>query len=412
MKREQTESRKAFLINLMYYGAIALIIWGTFRYIISWFMPFIIGFAIAAFFNPAIRLLEKRIRIGRKAIASIVVVLGYAVLVTLLTLIVLQVAALLRDLFTFLPDYVKDYIIPSLTSIDISFDSFLSFPPEWQQQLKDIQNSITQSLTSFIGTLSSAGLTLVTNITKGVPAFLVSLVFTILASFFLSCQYERAKSFILAQLSEKSRILVHTVKETLSDTILRYLKGYLKIMLITFVELSIGLTVTGVPNSIAIALGIALFDILPVFGTGGILLPWAAFELLSGNMFRALSLLIIYGIITVIRNFIEPKIIGDQLGLNPIISIISIYLGFVWIGVPGMIIMPIAVQIAIQLHRKGIVRLYKEDTSFSDPEYSESSRQNGKKGKDNGNGKAQKNSKPDKKSANNSDKEADTVKSE
>jgi predicted PurR-regulated permease PerM len=147
----------------------------------------------------------------------------------------------------------------------------------------------------------------------------------------------------------------------MSDTVLRYLRGYLKIMLVTFVELSIGLTILGVSNSIATAFEIAIFDILPVFGSGGILLPWALFQLLSGNMFVGIGLVILYGAITVIRNFIEPKIIGDQLGLNPVISIISIYLGFVWIGVAGMILMPISVQIAISLHKKGIIRLYKEE---------------------------------------------------
>lgn len=384
MKRDQTEKRKAFLINLLYYAAIVLIVWITFRYVLRWFMPFIIGFTIAAFFNPAIRLLEKRIRIGRKAIASIVVILGYAVLVSLFTLIVLQIVSLLKELFTFLPDYVKNHIIPTLTNLDLSFDSIFTFPPEWSQQLKDIQDSITQSLTSFIGNLSTAGLTLVTNITKGVPGFLVSLVFTILASFFLSFQYDKAKSFILAQLSEKTRILVRAVKQTLSDTVLRYLKGYLKIMLITFVELSIGLTVIGVSNSIAIAAGIAVFDIFPVLGTGGILIPWAGFELLSGNMFRGLGLLIIYGAVTLIRNFIEPKIIGDQLGLNPVISIISIYLGFVWIGVPGMIIMPMAVQIALTLHKRGIIRIYREDTSFADPDKEEKTGKPAKKTKKTG----------------------------
>jgi sporulation integral membrane protein YtvI len=190
---------------------------------------------------------------------------------------------------------------------------------------------------------------------------MVSLIFTILASFFLSIHYDRSKKFIMLQLSEKTRVLVHAIKNTMSDTVLRYLRGYLKIMLDTFVELSIGLTILGVSNSIATAFGIAIFDILPVFGSGGILLPWALFQLLSGNMFVGIGLVILYGAITVIRNFIEPKIIGDQLGLNPVISIISIYLGFVWIGVAGMILMPISVQIAISLHKKGIIRLYKEE---------------------------------------------------
>lgn len=361
MKKDQTESRRAFLIHLLYYAAVVGIIWFCFTYLIGWFMPFIIGFLIAAVFNPAIRVLEQRLKFGRKVAASIVVILGYAVIVVLLTLLSLQIVSALKDLFTFLPDYVQDKIIPSLMSLDLSIDSFEHFPPQWSEQIQAIQDSITSGLTSAISKLSSTGLTIVTNFTKGVPGFLISLVFTILASFFLSFQYDKTKRFIRLQLPEKMLVLVREVKETFSDTILRYLRGYLKIMLVTFVELSIGLTILGIPNSIAIAFGIAIFDIFPVFGTGGILIPWVLIELLSGDPFRSLGLLITYGVVTVIRNFIEPKIIGDQLGLNPVISLISIYLGFVWIGVGGMIIMPICVQIAISLHRKGILHLYKEE---------------------------------------------------
>ena len=366
MKKEQIESRKAFIINTLFFALVIAIIWIGFKYVLSWFMPFIIGFAIAALFNPAIRLLEKRIRIGRKAVASIVVILGYAVLVTILTLLTLQVVSLLKHLFTAMPDYVNQKILPSLMSLDFSLDSLVNVPPEWHEQIKAIQQSLTEGLTKSISSLSAGGLTLVTNITKGVPTFLVTFVFTILASFFLSFQYDKSKRFIALQLPEKVRILAREVKSAFSETILRYMRGYLKIMLITFVELSIGLTIIGVKNSVAVALGIALFDIFPVFGTGGIVIPWALIELLGGNLSTGMGLLIIYGIITVIRNFIEPKIIGDQLGLNPVISLISIYLGFVWIGVAGMILMPISVQIAISLHRKGIIKLYKEEPISAD----------------------------------------------
>ncbi|MGI6577801.1 MAG: sporulation integral membrane protein YtvI [Eubacteriales bacterium] len=362
MKKDQTERRKAFIINLLYYVAIVAIIYVCFKYLLSWLTPFIIGFVIAAIFNPAIKLLEKRLRIGRKAIASIVVVLGYAVLVSLLALILIQVITVLKRLFTHLPGYFENQILPSLMQLDFRLDSVISLPPEWQEQVRSIQESITSGLMDSIGKLSSTGLSLVTNITKGIPAFLVSMVFTILASFFFSYQYDKTKRFILLQLPERARILVHAIKSTLSDTILRYLRGYVKIMLITFVELSIGLSILGVHNAIPVAFGISLFDVLPVLGTGGIVIPWAVFSLLSDNIFLGIGLLVLYAAVTIIRNFIEPKIIGDQLGLNPIVSIISIYLGFVWIGVGGMILMPITVQILTTLHQKGIIRLYNEDT--------------------------------------------------
>jgi len=367
MKKDQTESRKAFIINLLFYAAIIAIIYICFKYLLSWLTPFIIGFVIAAIFNPAIRILEKRLRIGRKAVASIVVVLGYAVIVSLLALILIQVITVLKRLFTQLPQYFESQILPSLMQMDFRLESVISLPPEWQEQVRSIQESITSGLMDSIGRLSSSGLSLLTNITKGVPGFLVSMVFTILSSFFFSFQYDKTKRFILLQLPDKAKVLVHAVKSTLSDTILRYLRGYVKIMLITFVELSVGLSILGVNKAIPIAFGIAIFDILPVFGTGGIVIPWAVFSLLTRNYFLGIGLLILYAVVTIIRNFIEPKIIGDQLGLNPIVSIISIYLGFVWIGVGGMILMPITVQILNSLHQKGIIRLYREEAkSISD----------------------------------------------
>jgi len=107
MKKDQTESRKAFIINLLFYAAIIAIIYICFKYLLSWLTPFIIGFVIAAIFNPAIRILEKRLRIGRKAVASIVVVLGYAVIVSLLALILIQVITVLKRLFTQLRSILK-----------------------------------------------------------------------------------------------------------------------------------------------------------------------------------------------------------------------------------------------------------------------------------------------------------------
>jgi predicted PurR-regulated permease PerM len=136
-------------------------------------------------------------------------------------------------------------------------------------------------------------------------------------------------------------------------------------MLITFIELSIGLLILRVNNAIPIALGIALFDIFPILGTGGIVIPWSLISLLTGNTFLGIGLLVLYAAITLVRNFIEPQIIGDQLGLNPLVAIISMYLGFVWMGVGGMILMPISVQILLTLQNKGVIRLYKPEPQSS-----------------------------------------------
>lgn len=365
MREDQTERRRAFIINLLYYAAIVLIVYISFKYVISWLTPFIIGFLVAALINPAIKRLEKRIRIGRKAVSAIVLVLGFAALVSILTLVLIQAITILKNLFTQLPKFAEEQILPSLSQIDLKLDSLVTLPAEWQEQVQAIQDSITTSLVNAIGSLSSSGLTLITNISKGIPKFLIGLVFTILASFYFSFDYDNTKRFIMRQLPERGQVLVREVKSTLSNTLFRYIRGYSKIMLITFVELSIGLLILRVNNAVPVALGVAVFDILPVLGTGGIVIPWSLVSFLTGNTFLGVGLLILYAVITIIRNFIEPQVIGDQLGLNPIVSIISMYLGFVWLGVGGMILMPISVQTLLTLQNKGVMRLYKPDTESS-----------------------------------------------
>ena len=105
---------------------------------------------------------------------------------------------------------------------------------------------------------------------------------------------------------------------------------------------------------------IALFDALPLLGTGGIMIPWVIIELLGQNYSLALGLAILYAVVTVIRNLIEPKVVGDQLGLNPVVSLVAIYLGYRVLGVIGMVLFPILVQLLILLHKHGMIRLYRE----------------------------------------------------
>ena len=120
-----------------------------------------------------------------------------------------------------------------------------------------------------------------------------------------------------------------------------------------------GVTCIG-ENAIGIAAIIALADILPVIGSGGVLIPWAIIALFTQNYFLALGLLLLYVVILVVRNFAEPKIVGDQLGLNPLVTLIAIYLGYLSMGVLGMIALPVITNILVGLQRTGKIKLWKE----------------------------------------------------
>ena len=143
------------------------------------------------------------------------------------------------------------------------------------------------------------------------------------------------------------------VKGYFVGTILRYLRAYLILMIITFVELSIGFGVIGIGNPIGVAAIIALCDALPVLGTGGIVIPWILLELLKGNYQLVISLTVVFIIVTLVRNIIEPRIVGSQLGLHPVATITAMYLGLRTAGFPGMIAAPLLVMAGRFLLRQG-----------------------------------------------------------
>ena len=119
--------------------------------------------------------------------------------------------------------------------------------------------------------------------------------------------------------------MLFRIKQNGVDTLLKFARAYAILLGLTFVELSIGLSLLGIKNAILIALGTAVVDILPVLGTGTILIPWALYQLFSGSVGQGIGLLAIYGIITVVRQALEPRVVGRQIGLYPLaLSLIPI----------------------------------------------------------------------------------------
>ena len=364
---DPTANRKKFIINAIYFAIIIAIIYFVIAYAIGWLLPFIIGFIIAYLLNPLINWIRKKIPIARGIISTFFVILIYALVGLLSWFIIWQLLGFSRDIFLELPRFYNNHTQPLVVDFNLWLRSIMeTLSPEMRGQWITLQGNLLSSLGDLISNLSQSGFSFLTNVTQAIPGFLIGFIFTILASLFTSMHFPNVTKFIMTQLPQRGRLIIREIRRIFVDTILRYIKAYLKIMLITFVELSIGFLILGLPNAILIALGIAIFDVLPVFGTGGIMIPWIIIEFLLGNYQMAIGLLIIYAVVTVVRNFVEPKIVGDQLGLNPIIALICIYLGFVLWGFLGVIILPIIVQIALTLHRSGMIKLFREEIMEED----------------------------------------------
>ena len=218
-------------------------------------------------------------------------------------------------------------------------------------------SSITEKLSSGVSGVYSA--------LKGVPSIVIGLVIGIVAWILFTKDYDYIVGFIKRQLPDGKKNLLSELKQLFSKTVLTMFKAYGIIMLITFSELLIGFTVLralGIMQNnyfVLIAAIIAIFDILPVAGSGGILIPWAVFSLVSGNVKQAIGLIVIYVLITVIRQYIEPKIVGSTLGVHPIITLMGLYFGLKMFGFIGMFLVPLVIMTLKAFNDAGRISLWK-----------------------------------------------------
>ncbi|MDF9824887.1 sporulation integral membrane protein YtvI [Breznakia sp. PF5-3] len=356
----EMEKRKKFLVNLCYYIAIIGIVVFVFRYVVGWCLPFILGFGIAFIMQGLIKKISKRIKIKNKFVSLLVLTLFYIIVGGLVTLGVMQLLAMLGSFFKDLPAYYSSTIKPALETLFSGLEDVLNnISPNLAQGLNDVNTVLLDIAKSVAPSVSSKSLSYLTSFASFVPSFLISFLLMIISSYFFTIDFQKITNFIMLQFNDKTKNIIRHTRRHMVQTIGKFIKSYGIIMFITFVELSIGLFILQIDNAIAIAFLIAVFDILPVLGTGGIMIPWIIITILNGQLELAIGLAIVYIIITVIRNIIEPKIVGVQVGAHPIIMLISMFVGTKLLGIFGIFILPILVILVKNLNEEGIIHLYK-----------------------------------------------------
>lgn len=380
----KTEKKRAFLINLLFIAAVLALIYVFFKYLFWPVAPFLLSFFFAMLIQKPLRWLTSKTNGKGRGIWSVVLVLlSIAIILVPIILLIGNLLRELRDFITYLIGQLSD--IPKfLADLQEMLLKALSFLPD------NLYSTAAQKITEIISSLSTdfdlstigltsdtvkntitSGVTGIYNVARNVPSAILGIVIGIIAWILFAKDYRYVVNFIQLQLPESKKNLLVEIKQVFSNTILKMVKAYLLIMFITFCELSIGFTIlsiAGIMNNsyiYLIALGICIFDILPVAGSGGILIPWAIVSLVMGNTAQAIGLLVIYVIITVIRQYIEPKIVGDTLGVNPLITLAGLYFGLKLFGVLGMFIVPILIMTVKAFNDTGRIHLWNTMTPIS-----------------------------------------------
>ena len=185
---------------------------------------------------------------------------------------------------------------------------------------------------------------------SGIPALVLDFIIAVIASFFLTGNYRETLDFLLYQIPEDRRQMLLQVLLHIRKVACRLLRAYALLMLLTFTELYIGFLVLGIPAGFTLACITTLVDILPVLGTGTVLLPWAFIAWTTGSGSLAMGLVCLYLLIAVVRQTLEPKIIGHQMGLSPIATLLCIFAGGKLLGLTGIFLFPIAATVLAELH--------------------------------------------------------------
>lgn len=350
------EKQKSFLIRFAYIIVIFVIIYVSIKYFLPSLMPFVIGLIIAALLKPVIDGISKILHINRNFVSIVILLIFYGCLGLLTAFLGVKLVYFLRDLFYQLSDIYQKSIAPGLETLTTELP--LRYP-DLESYLENILTNISSSIFSFISKASTYIVTMATGFAGQIPNFLIRFIFTIVSSFFFTIDYHKITNFVLRQYPKEKREMIITIKNNVIGTIGKFIRAYATLITITFIELSIGFNILKLPNPFLLAAVVALVDILPILGTGAVLLPWAIIAFIFNWNKLGAGILIMYIIITVVRQSLEPRVVGQQIGLHPVVTLICIFIGAQLLGVVGIFMLPITATILKKMNDEGTIHLFK-----------------------------------------------------
>lgn len=384
------EKRRALIINVAYFALIIGAFYLFMRYAFWTVSPFIFAFFIAMLLQKPVYAVTKRTHLKKGFVSFTAVFFIAALLAGLVALAGTTVltelkgfASKLTETFKSIPEFIagaEAWVLGLLEPLPDAIEGSLSASVNdftenllsaFSQHGEDfatpgkapaMQFDFSTLITPLSGVISTA---------SKLPAFLISIIIFFIATCFITADYDRIVNFIKRQLPEDKRAALTKTKALTLSTLGKMVKAYCLIICITFTEILIGLTALNLLGfysgsyRVVISLCIAVVDIFPILGSGTVLIPWGIISLLRGNIGLGVGLLVLYVIITVLRQYIEPKLVAGQLGLPPAATLVAMYLGLKIFGIPGIFMLPLIITILKVLNDDGIIHIWKPSRAGS-----------------------------------------------
>ena len=337
---------------------IVLIFWLTPK-ALRFFSPFVVGGVLALIANPLVRFLERKVKMRRK-FGTVLIIGG------VLALVIggggLLLVRLGRELFSFLTDLpaVLESVGRQLQTVAVRLEELASRLPlgtpdmDLSDTLAGLGDALLEAVKNFVAGLGAPTVEAAGNLAKSIPSAFVTVFITILSAYFFLAEKENVAAFYRRAMPKKPQeyldLLGHSTKRLVGG----YFLAQFKIMGVVALLLVAGFLILRVPYAAIWALLIAFLDFLPVFGTGTVLIPWALIELLNSRFYMAAGLTACWMITQAVRQMIQPKVVGDSMGLNPLLTLFFLYLGFRFSGIGGMILAVPVGMIGIEFYKYGV----------------------------------------------------------
>lgn len=364
---------KKYAVKMVFAGLLLLTLIGLgivyfsnivdiFVYLLSIFAPFIIAYGISLVVSPLAEMLQKKFRLPKGLIAVLMIILIVGIVGTILTGLIWKIVSEVKSIYLDFPQIYQSIVTAVENFIDKLSRVYAALPSDFKEIADSMGESIQSTLKSvninYKPVVSGAGA-----VAKMLPSiFIVSIVF-ILSLFFMISNPKSTNDFVKKLVPNKAREQIKTVGGEIKKYLGGYVKAQLIIMSISFVIVLIGLSILRVKYSMLIALGVAVFDALPFFGSGAVLIPWSLISFISADIKMGIGMLIIYLSVIFIRQLVEPKIVSSNIGINPLLTLVAMYVGYRVFSLGGMILGPVVLMIIVSFYKAGafdgLIRLFK-----------------------------------------------------
>lgn len=325
--------------------------WLTVRFLLPLIRPFLLGLVLALAAEPMVRFLENRLRLPRQAAAVLSVSLAFGLLILVLTVLCAAVLRQLRSLAGILPDLEE----AARAGLDLVQTNLLALtaraPRHLQSVLAENLHLLFSDGSALLGKATAWLLGLAGRLLSRLPDSTLGFGTGILSAFLLSARLPKIRRWLLGKIPRDTLAALENRLKRLRRMLRSWLTAQLKLMSVTYCIIAGGLTLLRIPRSLLWAFVIALVDALPVFGTGTVLIPWALVCFLQGNRVLALGIAGTYATAALTRSILEPKLLGQHLGLDPLAALAALYIGCRLWGIAGMIAAPMVTVALLQLSR-------------------------------------------------------------